>query len=113
MPSAEYNDTHGLGPAIRGGDARARTRCLAPMANGGSLDKYEHSDLTPVIGREFTGVQVKDFLHSDEQLIKDLAVTSKLDELSGSVKNGSQQLVLQSHNAVSSSSGTKISHQRK
>lgn len=45
--------------------------------NGGSLDKYEHSDLTPVIGREFNGVQVKDFLDGDEQLIKDLAVSSK------------------------------------
>ena len=80
MPSAEYSDSDGLGPTIRGGDARARTRCLKPMVNSGSLDKYEHSDLTPVIGREFNGVQVKDFLDGDEQLIKDLAVTSKWDD---------------------------------
>jgi alpha-ketoglutarate-dependent taurine dioxygenase len=45
------------------------------MVNSGSLDKYQHQDITPVIGREFEGLQVTDLLQGDEQLIKDLAVT--------------------------------------
>lgn len=45
------------------------------MVNAGSLDKYKHQDLTPVIGREFEGLQVTELLTADEQLIKDLAVT--------------------------------------
>jgi alpha-ketoglutarate-dependent taurine dioxygenase len=53
----------------------ARTRCLQPMVNFGSLDKYKCQDLTPVIGREFESLQVTELLDSDEQLIKDLAVT--------------------------------------
>ena len=45
------------------------------MVNSGSLDKYKHQDLTPVIGREFEGLQVTKLLTADEQVIKDLAVT--------------------------------------
>lgn len=71
MPSAEYNE-----PDSRGGDSIARSRCLQPLKNSGSLDIYNHNDLTPVIGREFEGVQAIDLLKGDEQLIKDLAVTS-------------------------------------
>jgi alpha-ketoglutarate-dependent taurine dioxygenase len=39
------------------------------------LDKYKHEDLTPVIGREFEGLQVTELLKADPQLINDLAVT--------------------------------------
>lgn len=73
MPSAEYRES-----TIRGGNDKARTRCLVPMGNSGSLDKFTYQDLTPVIGREFDGLQVEDLLKGDEQLIRDLAVTSKL-----------------------------------
>ena len=45
------------------------------MVNSGSLDKYKHQDLTPVIGREFEDLQVTELLSADEKLIKDLAVT--------------------------------------
>ena len=64
-------------PNIRGGNAKARTRCIKPLTYAGSLDRYEHLDLTPAIGREYYGVQVIDLLNSDEQTIKDLALTSK------------------------------------
>ena len=73
MPSVEYIDS--LGVNTRGGSDIARTRCLRPMVNSGSLDNYKHQDLTPVIGREFEGIQVTDLLIGDEGLIKDLAVT--------------------------------------
>lgn len=45
------------------------------MVNSGTLNKYTHQDLTPVIGMEFEGLQVTELLEGDEQLIKDLAVT--------------------------------------
>lgn len=73
MPSADFDDS--LGAKIRGGNAMARTRCLHPMVNSGSLTEYKHQDLTPVIGREYEGLQVTDLLRSEENLIKDLAVT--------------------------------------
>lgn len=63
--------------SIRGGHVESQTRCHKPMVNSGSLDKFSQRDLTPVIGREFEGLQVRDILKADEQLIKDLAVTSQ------------------------------------
>lgn len=69
----------GIIAGIRGGNSKAQTRCLKPLVNSGSLDKFNHADLTPVIGREFTGVQVVDFLQANQQLIDDLAITSKTD----------------------------------
>lgn len=55
----------------------ARTRLTAPLSYTGSLDTYSSDDLTPVIGREYTGLQVKDLLSHPEadRLIRDLAVT--------------------------------------
>jgi alpha-ketoglutarate-dependent taurine dioxygenase len=63
--------------SIRGGHPSARTRCLEPIKYTGTLDDYEHNDLTPVIGREYLNLQVKDLLKSPNrnQRIKDLAVT--------------------------------------
>ena len=63
--------------SIRGGHPSARTRCLEPIKYTGTLDDYEHNDLTPVIGREYLNLQVKDLLNSQNrnQRIKDLAVT--------------------------------------
>ena len=62
---------------IRGGHRDARSRCAKPLVNSGSLNRFKHSDLTPVIGREYLDLQVADLLASDDQLIKDLAITSK------------------------------------
>lgn len=75
MPSADYT-TNGVDSNIRGGNSAARTRCLKPMVNSGSLNKYTHQDVTPVIGTEFIGMQATELLKGDAQLIKDLAVTS-------------------------------------
>jgi hypothetical protein len=73
MPSVQCLDS--LGADIRGGNVIARTRCLRPMINTGSLEKYKYQDLTPVIGREFEGLQVTEILNSEESLVGDLAVT--------------------------------------
>lgn len=54
----------------------ARTRLDKPLSYTGSLDSYEQSDLTPVIGTEFEGLQVTELLATgNDALIRDLAVT--------------------------------------
>lgn len=72
MPSADYQPA-----AILGGNAAATTRCAKPLVYSGTLDKYEHADVTPVIGREYRGLQVVDLLRGDDQMFRDLAATSK------------------------------------
>lgn len=48
-----------------------------PLVYSGTLDEFEQNDLTPVIGREFYGLQIRDLLKWDDQHMKDLAATSK------------------------------------
>ena len=73
MPGAT---TISEGPAAPNYDI-ARTKLDKPLACTGSLDSYSQSDLTPVIGTEFEGLQVVDLLSSknSDALIRDLAVT--------------------------------------
>ncbi|KAM0321564.1 hypothetical protein ACHAQA_010054 [Verticillium albo-atrum] len=73
MPSVTQSATP-VSANIIGGDASARTRLTAPLTYSGSLDKFTSNDLTPVIGREFEGLQVAALLEGDDQLIRDLAV---------------------------------------
>jgi alpha-ketoglutarate-dependent taurine dioxygenase len=62
---------------IRGGNIEAQTRSTKPITYSGSLDGFTHSDLTPVIGREYTSLQIIDLLNAPDRdrRIKDLAVT--------------------------------------
>ncbi|CAD0097222.1 unnamed protein product, partial [Aureobasidium vineae] len=55
----------------------ARTRLSKPLEYSGLLDPYQNSDLTPVIGREYIGLQVADVLAAKDSdaLIRDIAVT--------------------------------------
>jgi len=63
-------------PAIRGGNPTAQNRNTEPLVYSGSLDSYTYRDLTPIIGREFEGLQVRDLLNTSNrhQRIKDLGV---------------------------------------
>lgn len=63
---------------LRGGHEQARPRLEQPLTYSNTLDSYTHHDLTPVIGREYYGVQVAEVLKSEnrDQIIKDLAATS-------------------------------------
>ncbi|KAF1913439.1 hypothetical protein BDU57DRAFT_482371 [Ampelomyces quisqualis] len=61
--------------SIIGGHASARSRRLEPLSYLGLLDRYEQQDLTPVIGREYHGLQVTDLLNGGGELIRDLAIT--------------------------------------
>lgn len=58
--------------------SEARTRLTKPLEYSGSLDSYKSSDLTPVIGREYHGLQVADILaaKNSDVLVRDLAATS-------------------------------------
>lgn len=64
---------------IKEGGAQSRTRCTEPLVYSGSLDSYTSRELTPVIGREYEGLQVVDLLNASDRdrLIKDLAVTGE------------------------------------
>ncbi|KAL3490711.1 hypothetical protein BJX62DRAFT_225699 [Aspergillus germanicus] len=73
MPTV-IEETHS---PIRGGHPNARPRISRPLEYSGSLDRYQNQDLTPVIGREYEGLQVAEILQSPDrdQLIQDLAAT--------------------------------------
>lgn len=127
MPSVELAASEQkLGGQFLGGNVHARTRALKPLKYTGTLDSFKNQDLTPVVGREYEGLQVRDLLRWGDGMIRDLAVTSKsgalvLAALRGVPRcapgNGSQvrrwtRLTVlppphQSHNAASSSSATK------
>lgn len=77
-----------------------------PLKYSGSLDDYDHFDVTSVIGREFPKLQLSQIIDDDAK-IRDLAITGKAHSLQ--CEEFSQQLTkLQSHNAGSCSSGIKI-----
>jgi hypothetical protein len=79
MPSVKRSrveDVHeDVDANIIGGHASARSRLLEPLVYSGSLDSFKHQDLTPVIGREFEGLQVNDLLRWGDAMIRDLATT--------------------------------------
>ena len=66
--------------------SEARTRLPKPLEYSGLLDSYQNSDLTPVIGREYHGLQVADVLaaKNGDALIRDIAVTGQSDNLTNS-----------------------------
>ena len=50
-----------------------------PLSPSGALDRFEHVESTPVIGREYANVNVvNDILNAEnsDELIRDLAITS-------------------------------------
>lgn len=58
--------------------ASAATLQKEPLKLTGALDQYEHFDVTPVIGREFPTINLKEFLRApnSDELLRDLAITS-------------------------------------
>ncbi|KAH7264907.1 peptidase family M1-domain-containing protein [Fusarium redolens] len=72
MPSAAPET---VSSNIVGGDAQSRPRLSEPLTYTGSLDDIPQLDVTPVIGREYNGLQIRDLLKWDERHIRDLAVT--------------------------------------
>lgn len=52
------------------------SRLNGPLKYSGSLDQYESFDLTAVIGREFSTLQLSEILHDDVK-IRDLGTISQ------------------------------------
>ena len=52
-----------------------------PLKESGALDKHNWDDTTPLIGREFPNLNIVDDIlgaQNADELIRDLAITSKL-----------------------------------
>lgn len=51
----------------------------APLQLKGVLDQYKSFDVTPTIGREFSDVNLKEWLQApnSDELIRELAITSQ------------------------------------
>ena len=49
-----------------------------PLQVKGVLDRYEHFDVTPTIGREYPTLDLKEVLEASDsdELLRDLAITS-------------------------------------
>lgn len=76
MSSVKRARTDDAESRIVGGHESARSRLLKPLVYSGSLDNFKHQDSTPVIGREYEGLQVRDLLKWGDEMIRDLAITS-------------------------------------
>jgi hypothetical protein len=52
---------------------------VEPLKLSGALDGFEHFDVTPILGREFVGVNLAEWLRASksDELLRDLAITSK------------------------------------
>lgn len=59
------------------------SRLKKPLEYSGSLDNFEHTDVTPVVGRLYPTIQIRDLLEAQNarQLLQDLAYTSKQSTL--------------------------------
>jgi hypothetical protein len=81
-----------------------------PLKYSGSLDGYEHFDVTSVIGREFPKLQLSQIIEDDTK-IRDLAITGR--RVHFPIKNLSLIADLnQSHNVESCFSGIRVSQTR-
>lgn len=74
MPALTH-DNVAVGSAITGGHPDSRPRLSEPLTYTGSLDEFTQAEVTPVIGREYEGLQIRDLLKWDDRMIRDLAVT--------------------------------------
>ncbi len=60
MPSVELATPP---PSVLGGHEKARPRATQPLTYSGSLDSYEHNDLTPSVVSQievFLGISISD-----------------------------------------------------
>jgi hypothetical protein len=66
-------------PILPGKAAAAATSTKPWLKSTGVLDKFEHIEVTPVIGREYPKADVAEWLQApnSDELIKELALTSK------------------------------------
>jgi alpha-ketoglutarate-dependent taurine dioxygenase len=76
MPAATISEHNGAAAGgLIGGHPDSRPRLAAPLTYTGSLDAYKSFDVTPVIGREFSGLHIRDLLQASDEVIRDFAAT--------------------------------------
>lgn len=70
---------NGMNGTVNGSESSGKSRLKEPLKYAGSLDGFEHFEVSPVIGREYPRLQLADLLHSDDAdtLLRDLAVISE------------------------------------
>lgn len=63
--------------------ASAKSQNEAPLKLSGALEAYESFDVTPVIGREYPTLNLKEALEASnsDELIRDIAITSERSAL--------------------------------
>jgi hypothetical protein len=63
-------------PAVQ--EPSLETQHKEPLKLSGALDHFESFDVTPIIGREFVGVNLARWLRApnSDELLRDLAITS-------------------------------------
>lgn len=66
----------GVDSSVADSSPTVQSRLLKPLIDSGSLNEFKQQDVTPVIGREFEGLQVTDLLKWGDEKIKDLAIIS-------------------------------------
>jgi hypothetical protein len=76
----EVKNEHEPAPAVQGPapSIELKTGHKEPLKLSGALDHFESFDVTPIIGREFVGVNLAKWLRApnSDELIRDLAITS-------------------------------------
>lgn len=80
MASLPANVEYVTSPLAQGDSANIKTPTGSfptPLKYSGSLDNYEHFDVTAVIGREFPKLQLSEVVNDDTK-IRDLAITGKV-----------------------------------
>lgn len=82
------------------------SRLSGPLTYSGSLDSYDHFDVTNVIGREFPNLQLSEILHDDTK-IRDLAILGMYRDGPPCLMSATLIWVKQSPSAASSSSATR------
>ncbi|KAK1973545.1 TfdA family taurine catabolism dioxygenase TauD [Colletotrichum cereale] len=70
QPASDMTSRDGALPEVRTGHKE-------PLKPTGALDRFEHFDVTPVIGREYPTVDLKELMRApnSDELIRDLAIT--------------------------------------
>lgn len=73
------NCSNGTAPAPEGALPERLENHKEPLKLSGALDQFSSFDVTPVIGREFEGVDLVKWLRApnSDELLRDLAITSR------------------------------------
>lgn len=72
----DIDNSHQPAPSVQAPATESQHK--EPLKLIGILDQFEYFDVTPVIGREFAGVNLAKWLRApnSDELIRDLAITS-------------------------------------